>query len=153
PDPRRCLVHLGEGGAAEIELTLGLHARHLVFAHRLLTSRIMDGAPPGQAVAELVVTYEDGERVTHGVRERFEVASLPPAWAHLPFLALPDQPDQLPADRWRGDFGDIGYRQAEASQGWARWFYLWAWRNPRPDARLANLLVRALGPSYVVGSI
>jgi len=153
PEAPRCLVHLGEGGAGEVELTLGLTAPHLVFAHRLLSSRILEGDPPGRPVAELVFTYEDGAQVTHAVRERFEVAALPTSWGQLPFLALPDQPDWLPADRWRGEFGNIGARQAETGQGWARWFYLWAWRNPRPAARIENLLVRAQGPAYVIGSI
>ncbi|HKF76116.1 MAG TPA: CehA/McbA family metallohydrolase [Candidatus Dormibacteraeota bacterium] len=153
PDARRCLVHLGEGGTGEVEVTLGLAARHLVFAHRLLSTRIPEGDPPGRPVVDLVFTYEDGAQVAHTVRERFEVAAIPTAWGQLPFLALPDMPDQLPADRWRGDFGAIGYRQAEAGAAWAKWFYLWAWRNPRPDARVESLLVRAHGPAYVLGSI
>jgi hypothetical protein len=153
PEPRRCLVQLGEGGAGEVELTLGVTAPHLVFAHRLLLTRIFEGDPPGRPVAELVFTYEDGAQVTHAVRERFEVAALPTGWGQLPFLALPDASDELPTDRWRGEFGGIGYRQAEAAQGWAKWFYLWAWRNPRPGTRIENLLVRAQGPAYVIGSI
>jgi hypothetical protein len=153
PEARRCLVHLGDGAAGEIELTLGLSVPHLVFAHRLLSTRIPQGDPPGRPVAELVFTYEDGAQVTHAVRERFEVAAIPSGWGQLPFLALPDQSDQLPADRWRGEYGGIGLRQAEAGQGWARWFYLWAWRNPRPAARIESLLVRAQGPAYVIGSI
>jgi hypothetical protein len=153
PQAHRCLVHLGEGGAGEVELTLGLSPRHLVFAHRLLSTRIPEGDPPGRPVAELVFTYEDGGQVTHTIRERFEVSALPTPWGQLPFLALPDMPDQLPADRWRGDYDAIGFRQTEARQGWAKWFYLWAWRNPRPDARIVNLLVRGQGPAYVLGSI
>src|SRR5215472_12078325 len=77
PSAHRCLVHLGEGGAGEVEVTLGLHARHLVFAHRLLSSRILEGDPPGRPVAELVFTYEDGAQVAHTIKERFEVAVLP----------------------------------------------------------------------------
>jgi hypothetical protein len=153
PEASRCLVLLGEGGAREAELTLGLTAPHLVFAHRLLTSRILEGEPPGGAVAELVFTYEDGGQVTHDVRERFEVSSLPTGFGQLPFLALPDHPDEVPADRWRGDFGGIGFRQTEAGQARARWFYLWAWRNPRPGTRIESLLLRSRGPAYVIGSI
>jgi hypothetical protein len=153
PESRRCLLHLGQGGAADAELTLGLRARYLVFAHRLLSTRIPEGDPPGRSVAELVFTYEDGAQVTHAIRERFEVSSLPTAWGQLPFLALPDTPDQLPSGRWHGGYGSTGSRQTEVSQGWAKWFYLWAWRNPRPEARLQNLVVRALGPAYVLGSI
>jgi hypothetical protein len=153
PEAHRCLVHLGDAGAGEVELTLGLHARHLVFAHRLLATRIPEGDPPGRPVAELVFTYEDGAQVMHTIRERFEVGALPTSWGQLPFLALTDMPDQLPGDRWRGDYSGIGFRQAEANQGWAKWFYLWAWRNPRPETRVENLFVRALGPAYVLGSI
>jgi len=154
PESHRCLVRLGgEGGAREAELTIGLRARHLVFAHRLLSSRILQGDPPGRPVARVTFTYEDGEQVAHTVRERFEVAEIPTRWGQLPFLALPDTPDQLPADRWRGAYGTIGERQTEAFQGWARWFYLWAWRNPRPEARIESLLAESLGPDYAIGSI
>ncbi len=154
PDPGRCLVHLGAGGGAgEAELTVGLRAHHLVFAHRLLSSSIYQGDPPGRPVARITFTYEDGEQVTHTVRERFEVAVIPTGWGQLPFLAVPDTADQLPAQRWRGDYGSMGARQTEAFQGWARWFYLWAWRNPRPQARVESLLAESLGPGYVIGSV
>src|SRR5262252_8499165 len=154
PEPGRCLVHLAaDGGAREAELTVGLRAHHLVFAHRLLSSRIRDGDPVGRPVARITFSYEDGEQVVHTVRERFEVAEIPTGWGQLPFLALPDRPDELPPDRWRGDFGQIGARQTEAFQGWARWFYLWAWRNPRPQARIESLLAESLGPGYVIGSL
>jgi len=95
PEVGRCLVHLGDGGAGEVEVTLGLTAPHLVFAHRLLSTRIPRGEPPGGPVAELVFTYDDGGRATHVVRERFEVAALPTGWGQLPFLALPDQADHV----------------------------------------------------------
>lgn len=102
-------MHLGEGGAEEVELTLGLTAGHLVFARRLLSTRILEGDPPGRPVAEFVFTYEDGVQHTHTIRERFEVSALPTPWGQLPFLALPDTPDSLPPDRWVGEFGAIGY--------------------------------------------
>src|SRR5215467_2529517 len=154
PEPGRCLVHLAaDGGAGEAELTLGLRARHLVFAHRLLSSRIREGDPPGRPVARITFTYEDGDQVVHTIRERFEVAEIPTRWGQLPFLALPDTPDELPPDRWRGPYGQIGQRQTEAFQGWARWFYVWAWRNPRPEARIEGLLAESLGPEYVIGSV
>lgn len=154
PAPERCLVHLGgEGGAGEAELTIGLRAGCLVFAHRLLTSHLLEGDPPGRPVADFTFIYEDGSQVSHTVRERFEVAIVPTRWGQLPFLALPDMPDHLPTDRWRGSYGEIGYRQTEAFQGWPRWFYLWAWRNPRPEARLESLLIKASDPDYVIGSV
>jgi len=154
PDPGRCLVHLAaDSGAREAELTVGLRARHLVFAHRLLSTRIRAGDPVGRPVARITFTFEDGDQVAHTVRERFEVAVVPSGWGQLPFLALPDMPDELPANRWRGDYGQIGERQTEAFQGWVRWFYLWAWRNPRPEARIESLLAESLGPGYVIGSL
>ena len=154
PEPGRCLIHLGaQGGATEAELTVGLRARHLIFAHRLLSSRIREGDPPGQSVARITFIFEDGEQAVHTVRERFEVAEIPTGWGQLPFLALPDTPDQLPSDRWRGHYGRTGERQTEALQGWARWFYLWAWRNPRPEARIESLLAESLGPGYLIGSV
>ena len=54
PEPGRCLVRLGgDGGAREVELTVGLRACHMVFAHRLLSSRIFEGDPPGRPVARI----------------------------------------------------------------------------------------------------
>lgn len=153
PEPDRCLVHLGDGGAAGVEVGLGRHARHLIFAHRLLSSGVMEGDPPGRPVVELLFSLEDGTQVAHVIRERFEVAYLPTAWGQLPFLALPDHPDRPPGERWRGPFGAIGNRQTEVSQGAAKWFYLWAWQNPRPETRIESVRIRALGPAYALGSI
>ena len=60
PEPGRCLVRLGgDAGAREAELTIGLRACHLIFAHRLLSSRILEGDPPGRPVARITFTYED----------------------------------------------------------------------------------------------
>jgi hypothetical protein len=154
PEAARCLVHLGDGdGAREVELTIGLRAPYLVFAHRLLRSGILDGEPPGGQVAELTFSYEDGEQVGQTVRDRYEVAAVPTRWGQMPFRALPDRADSVFADRWQGPFGLAGVRQAEASLGRARCFYLWAWRNPRPEARIESLLLRSAGPGYVIGSV
>lgn len=152
-DPERSLVHLGDGGAADATVAVGRSARHLIFAHRVLQSQIMQGDPPGRPVVELTFCLEGGKQVTHVVRERFEVAFIPPGWGQLPFLALPDQPDSAPQSRYVGEYGSIGYRQTEAGQSWPRWFYLWAWANPHPDLRVETVNLRALGPSYVLASI
>jgi len=69
PEPGRCLVHLAaDGGAREAELTVGLRAHHMVFAHRLLSSRIREGDPPGRPVARITFTYEDCDQLVHTFR-------------------------------------------------------------------------------------
>ena len=153
--PDRCLLHLGgQAPGSVIEVPVGVNARHIVFAHMLRSSRLHDGDPPGRPVADLVAIHQDGTQSAQTIRERFEVAAVPPTgWGELPFLALPDHADRAPQDRWRGPFGQAGFRQTEVSQGWPRWFYLWAWTNPRPDVGIECLRLTSRGPDYVIGSL
>src|SRR5262249_51209740 len=68
PDPQRCLIGLG---ALEGPLTVpvGAVARHVLFAHALLDSRILKGETVGSVVAQYSIRYADGEIVQIPIRE------------------------------------------------------------------------------------
>src|SRR6266702_2442014 len=74
------------------------------------------------------------------------------AWGQLPFRAVPDQSDSLPA-RYEGRFDEAGERQAEVNQAAARGYYLCAWQNPHPEQALAVLTVIPAGPRFLVAGI
>jgi hypothetical protein len=152
-DPERCLVGFGPGLRSEpLGIAIGRNAFSVVVAHRLLDSKILDGGPVGESVADYVVTYADGTEAREPIRDRFEIGVVPVGWGQLAFRALPDQADYLPS-RYQGNYGDAGERQSEAEQGWPKAYYLWAWRNPRPDQPLASLTIVPRGPRFVVGGV
>src|SRR5262245_15297668 len=68
PDPQRCLISLA---AAEVPVSvpIGAAARHVLFAHALLDSHILEGEAVGSVVATYVVRYVDGETQRIPVRE------------------------------------------------------------------------------------
>ena len=115
-----------------VQISVGQCVHGLLFAHVLLDSRLHEGDPPGREVARYVFVYADGERIEAPIRERFEIATNPVAWGELPFLAVPDRKDSLPA-RYEGRWGDAGQRQSSARQAWPADYYLWDWHNPRQD--------------------
>lgn len=152
PDLARCLVALGPDAAAPVVVPVGAAACHVLFAHALLDSRLLQNGPVGETVAHYTVRYADGEQVRLPIRERFEIAAIPMWWSAFPFLAVPDTQDHL-SERYRGSFGSAGYRQTEAGQGWPRHFYLWDWANPRPDAPIESITLAPAGRKVVVGAI
>src|SRR6187402_3522025 len=86
PDPARCLVALGPASAAAaIQVPVGVAARHVLFAHALLDSRLLENAQVGEVVAHYSIRYGDGEQVRVPVRERFEIAAIPMWWSAYPF--------------------------------------------------------------------
>src|SRR4029453_4514275 len=90
--------------APEVEAVCvaGERAAHtVVIAHRLLGTRIDEGGPIGDVVAEYVFRMADGSPHTVPIRERFEIADLV-EFGRLPFLALPDQKNGVRA-RWSGN--------------------------------------------------
>jgi hypothetical protein len=151
PDPQRCLISLAalEGPLA---VPVGAAARHVLFAHALLDSRILKGETVGSVVAHYSVRYTDGGLVQIPIRERFEIGAIPMWWSAFPFLAVPDSKDGL-APRYQGEWGAMGERQAEASQGWPRHYYLWDWANPRPDQPIDSIVLEGAGRQVVVAGI
>jgi hypothetical protein len=153
PNPARCLVVLGPGGAeAPLTVTIDTTARHVLFAHALLDSRLLQNDPVGESVAHYTLRYTDGQQHRIPIRERFEIGAIPMWWSAFPFLAVADEPDHLRA-RYHGEYGDAGYRQKEARQGWPQHFYLWDWANPRPETPIEAIVLEPNGRKVVVGAI
>ena len=86
------------------------------------------------------------------IRERFEIHVTPTTWGHWPFLAVPDRKNGL-APRDEGRWSAFGSRQAEAVQGTARAYYLWAWKNPRPDEAIESLTIEPGDRRFLVAAV
>ena len=148
PRADSCLLSFGPDAAAEMEIAVGAQAQRIVFAHRLLESRIMEGGPIGEQAGEYVFDLKGGEEVRVPLRERFEISTAPPGRA-TPFLAFADHGDKV-LPRYEGAWEQAGRRQTEGAAGGARWFVLWVWKNPQPDKPVERITVRAAmlaGPS------
>jgi hypothetical protein len=152
-DPQRCFVAFGEGlQHAPLSIPIDERARSIIVAHRLLASSISTGGPVGKPIADYVFTYQNGDEERVTIRDRFEIAEIPTAWGQLPFRAVPDQSDSLPA-RYEGRFDESGERQAEANQAELRGYYLWAWQNPHPEHPLAALTVIPQGSRFLIAGV
>jgi hypothetical protein len=152
-DPQRCFVAFGEGlQNAPLSVPINVSARSVIVAHRLLASDISTGGPVGVPIAEYVFTSQSGEEERVTICDRFEIAEIPTAWGQLPFRAVPDQSDNLPA-RYIGRFDETGERQTEANQAAAHGYYLWAWQNPHPERPLAALTVIPSGPRFLIAGV
>ncbi len=150
-----CVVAFGErAGMDPVTIMVEKTARHVVFAHRLLDSRIEEGDPIGRVCGEYVFRFSDGKELTVPIRERLEIAIIPTPWGQLPLLAIPDHKDDpITWNRYGGTWGGSGHRQTEASQGSAKAFYLWAWENPHPEATIVSVTVKPKGPRFYLGAI
>ncbi|HLK60742.1 MAG TPA: CehA/McbA family metallohydrolase [Chthonomonadaceae bacterium] len=124
--------------AEPISLSVGQSARNVLCAHALRDTHLHEGDPPGRVIARYRFVFADGEQVTVPIRERFEIGVIPVAWGELPFLARTDRKDSL-MDRYQGEWGGTGFRQTEARQAWPNAYYLWAWKNPRPEVALERI--------------
>src|SRR5712692_8759150 len=152
-NPEHCFVAFGDGlQHAPLSIPIDESAWSVIVAHRLLASGISAGGPVGEPIADYVFTYQSGDEVRVTIRDRFEITEIPTAWGQLPFRAVPDQSDSLPA-RDAGRFDQSGERQAEANQAEPRGYYLWAWQNPRPEQPLAALTVIPAGPRFLIAGV
>jgi hypothetical protein len=153
PDPARCFIALDRADAdSAIVVPIGAAARHVLFAHALLDSRLLENAQIGEVVAHYTIRYADGTAERVPIRERFEIAAIPMWWRAYPFLAVPDNKDHLSA-RYQGPWGEMGARQAEADLGWPEHYYLWDWANPRPEQTIASIAIEPAGRRVVVAAI
>jgi hypothetical protein len=134
-----------------LTIRIGQNARTVVFAHRLLESKLLEGGPVGVEVAEYVFRLANGRAHRVPVRERFEIMA-PAGWGQLAFRAVPDQKNGL-MDRWEGRWDAVGNRQTEARQGWPRAYYLWCWTNPSPEVAVESLEIVPKGPRFLVAGI
>jgi hypothetical protein len=97
-DPQCCFVAFGDGlQNAALSIPIYERAKSVIVAHRLLASGISTGGPVGVPIADYVFTYQNGDEERLTIRDRFEIAEIPTAWGQLPFRAVPDQSDGLPA--------------------------------------------------------
>jgi len=133
-------------------IAIGLNVRHLIFAHRLLDSKIREGDPIGRPCAEYVFHFAGGERLSVPIRERLEIGVAPADWGQLAMLAYPDQANHLLA-RNEGQWGELGFRQCETFEGRPQEFYLWPWTNPHPERVLDAVEVKPLGPRFYIGAV
>src|SRR6266487_1430005 len=107
-DPQRCFVAFGDGLQKDpLSIPIDESARSIIVAHRLLASSISAGGPVGEPIADYVFTYQSGDEVRVTIRDRFEITEIPTAWGQLPFRAVPDQSDSLPAC-YEGRFDEAG---------------------------------------------
>jgi len=151
-----CLIGFGkeEGLRKEpVTVPIGSTARKVIFAHAVLETQILQGGPAGVTIATYIFRYRDGTDVRVPIRERFEIGDWPQTWGQGAFLAMPDQKNGL-IERYRGEWGSSGFRQTEATQGWPRGYYLWAWENPHPDKPLESVtIVPETMQKFVVAAI
>ncbi len=151
-DGEHCFVAGGgDLGTKPLEIQVGKEACWVIVAHRLLESRILEGGPIGERVAEYAFHLEGGEEIRVPVRERFEISEVP-AGGGSPFLAVPDQLDGL-MPRHQGPWESTGRRQTESIRANPEWYFLWSWKNPQPERRLEKLEIVPAGPRFLIGAV
>lgn len=140
----------------------------VLFAHALEQPDLFEGAPVGETVARYTLRYADGGAETVPVRQRFEIGPtprlwegrpIPLDWGQTPFLALPDAQHRL-MHRTCGRYDAAGARFVDIDDPQARSpyvlpyrFYLWPWRNPHPERRVAAIEVAATGSPVLIGAV
>ncbi len=135
-----------------VTLPLNESVHTITIAHTLLETEIFHGGPVGQTIADYVFRYGSGEEVSIPIRERFEISALPLQWGQYPFLSVPDQKSSL-IDRYYGPWEQAGRRETEADQGWPQAYFLWSWRNPKPDCTIQEIEIRPGGQSFIIAAI
>ncbi|NVI87821.1 CehA/McbA family metallohydrolase [Actinomadura sp. BRA 177] len=140
----------------------------VLFAHALEEPDLFEGAPVGETVARYTLRYADGGTETVPVRQRFEIGPtprlwegrpIPLDWGQTPFLALPDAQHRL-MHRTCGRYDAAGARFVDIDDPQARSpyvlpyrFYLWPWRNPHPERRVAAIEIASAGPTVLIGAM
>jgi len=152
PEGRCFIARGGDLGTGPVTIPIGQKARRVIFAHRLLESKLSEGDPVGRVVAHYAFRLAGGETVRVPIRERFETGVIPSGWGQLAFLGVPDQKDGVQA-RYEGRWGGSGLRQTEATQAWPRGYYLWDWENPHPDRVVESVEIVPEGPRFLVAAI
>jgi len=148
-DRERCFIAL-DGTAGSVTIPINQAAQHVIVAHRLLESNLLAGGALGKHVADYLFHLADGAVVQVPIRERFEIAN--PTVRGAPFQALADQQDYL-SPRYEGAWEAAGRRQMESSAGRPQGYYLWAWKNPRPDQAVERLEIVPKGPRFLIAAV
>ena len=154
-DPSRCFISLS-GDVGPVTVPVGSTANRVVFAHRLVTTEMVEGGPVGVHVADYVFTLANGEKHAVPIRERFEISAVPmdsfQGGAGLPFLAVTDGKHKL-FHRTVGPWQEIGRRQTEYLQATAKSYFLWTWSNPEPGVAIESIRIVPKGPAFVVAGV
>ena len=160
-------IALSESDAA-VTIPIGRSARRVIVAHSLLETEIPAGGPVGIPVADYVFRLADGREVTVPVRERFEIAAVPPppptslprATRLARSRAAPGEPYQAVTDgkhlvlpRKSGEWDEAGRRQTEVVKAMAGSYYLWAWESPEPSSVVESLTITPRGPRFIVAGV
>jgi hypothetical protein len=159
-DDSRCFLGFGAGLRSDPQrIPLARRAHRVVVAHRLLDSDLEEGGIPGKQVADYVFHLAGGEALRVPVRERFEIASIPPDLANG-FPVLPDLPYGAVSDarqtlypRYEGRWSEAGRRQKEVAWVRPQSYFLWVWANPRPDEVIIALEIVPRGPRFIVAAV
>jgi hypothetical protein len=148
----RCLLAFGEGFCTDrMVIPINKKARYLIVAHRLMESKVLQGGPIGEVIAEYVVHFEPDQPHRIPIRERFEIAEIPCA-GDPPFLAVSDQKPSL-YPRYVGPWDQAGSRPVDFMSGRPRHFVLWAWENVFPERTITGLEILPSGPQFVIGGV
>ena len=127
----------------------------MIFAHALLETKLVEGSPLGEPVAEYVFHLSGGRQARVNIRERFEIAAKPgvlPGTPGLPFRAVTDVEAEL-MPRYVGAFGEAGRRKIEAEQARMELCYLWAWKNPEPNSSIESIEIVPAGMRFFIAAI
>ncbi|MBM4418564.1 MAG: hypothetical protein FJ033_09660 [Chloroflexi bacterium] len=146
----RALLLAGGTDLAPVHIALGECIQTVVFLHRLINSRVLEGGHPGELVATYRFRRGAGSFVDVPIRERFEIGASV-GWGQIPFASMPDG-KQEPIARWRGPWGAAGNRQTEVRAAFQAYF-LWCWRNDRPEIPIASIEVMPAGPRFVIAAL
>ena len=134
----RCV--LLAAGEDAVTIPIGKAAKHVIFAHTLLESKLREGDWLGRAIATYTFRYADGSEEKVDIRERFEIGIIPCPWGNLAFLAHPDRHNTL-MDRHQGRWSDSGRRHTEANYAFPEFYYLYAFENPKPEVVIQSVTV------------
>lgn len=154
-----CFLKLADGDAPVV-LPVGLNARRVIFAHRLLETDVPEGGQIGNPVADYLFHLSSGGTLTEIIRERFQISAFSPPYTTGTYTGAPYEPFQAVADqkatlypRYEGKFEDAGNRQTEANGAGTRWYYLWSWENPEPKSTIESIEIVPKGGSFIVAAI
>ena len=149
------------GHTAPVTIQVGQTAPTLVFAHVLVDAQLHASGLPGDHVATYVIHYADGQHTELPIRERFEIGWLTSTHDLIsdvrspgaPFVAMPDVDDEL-VPRHTADRDQMGRALTEVNGGVAaKDFYLWPWRNPRPDVPIQHVEFRPTDRRIILGGL
>ncbi len=138
------------GAAKEAVIPLGGQATHVCVLHFCDRARFPEAV--GERLAEYTLRYADGTEHSQPIRLRFEINPFRVDWGSYPYAAMEAHMPQIPEPKFAAEAW--GMYQTGIIGEWvpcATWVY--ALENPRPEAPLAAIALRASGkmPVAVLG--